>query len=106
MVAYEVEVLMKAIYCVRKGTIVLMFLLAGCNGCTADTKQNGGAKDIHREALSGAFHNADCPYLFMIGEYRDLEDILGSSLPKDFLAGIEHTSDGRTLRIRNYDRTP
>ncbi|NLW85651.1 MAG: hypothetical protein GXY38_02125 [Planctomycetes bacterium] len=89
-----------------KTVISLPLLLVACNGCTSEIKQSGNA------VAPNAASDARCPYLFMSGRNKKLEDVLGSSLPNppssephDHWSVYEHTSDGRILRLFNYGRT-
>ncbi len=84
--------------------VILLLLIPGCvgSGCVGGNSDN---KERVRQEVSRAFSNEVCPYLFMSQSSGGLGVILRGSLPKGFLQGVEHTSDGRTLRIWNRQRT-
>lgn len=85
---------------VRTVLTQIVALLVAFTGCVQDGGQKGN-EPARKQALTGAFRNTECSYLFMP---RDLPAIWPASGNESYNS-YEHTGDGRQLRRWNYGRT-
>src|SRR6056297_3027251 len=79
--------------------IAVSLLLTIYHGCSVDAHRQVAEPE---RAIAKAFSNEQCPHFFEGGRCGGLREILGASLPETIEGGVQHTSDGLTLRFKGY----